>query len=173
MFEKTLETEHLYKGKILSLEVQKVELIDGSKSKREIIRHSSGVVIYGITPEGKIPFVRQFRKPFDEEVLELPAGKIEKGEKPEVCALREFREETGYLAGKIEYLGRAKISPGYTDEVIYMYRASDLKYDPVTIDEKEFLNVTEYTGEEILKMVEADMIQDAKSLSAIYMNSLK
>ncbi|MFB0917649.1 MAG: NUDIX hydrolase [Clostridiaceae bacterium] len=171
--EKTLNKDVIFKGKILELEVHDVELIDGTKTKREIIRHAGGVVIIGYTKEGKIPFVSQYRKPFDEMVLELPAGKLEANEDPEICARREFQEETGYLAKNITYLGQAKTSPGYSDETIYIYKATDLTYSPVEIDEDEFLNLTEYDKEEVRQLIKNDQLRDAKSLAAVCLELLK
>lgn len=171
--EKTIKTDIIYQGKIVQLELLEVELEDGSLAKREIIRHADGVVIIGITKEGKIPFVSQYRKPYDEVVLELPAGKVEDGEDPGECAAREFQEETGYAAGKIEYLGRAKTSPGYSDETIFVYRATELFPMPLEIDEGEFLDIMEYTKEEVSQLVREDRLRDAKSLAAVCLDMLK
>lgn len=171
--EKTIKKDVIFKGKILQLELHDVELIDGTETKREIIRHAGGVVIIGYTDEEKILFVTQYRKPFEETVLELPAGKLEADEDPAECARREFREETGYLASKIEYLGQAKTSPGYSDETIYIYKATELEYSPVEIDEDEFLNVSEFSKEEVRQMIKADKLRDAKSLAAVCLEMMK
>lgn len=171
--EKTDKMEILYQGKIVTLEKHIVKTDLGNTAIREIIRHAAGVVIIGYTDEGKIPLVEQFRKPFESAVLELPAGKLDADEAPETAALREFQEETGYLAGKLEFLGEALTSPGYSDEVLYIYRATELKAAPITADEDESFNYYELTKEEVNTRILEGKLKDAKSLCALYLDGLK
>lgn len=170
--EKTVELEVLYQGKIVTLEKHRVVTDLGNSASREIIRHAAGVVILGYTQDGRIPFVEQFRKPFESPVLELPAGKLDEGEDPVEAALREFQEETGYLAGKIEFLGEALTSPGYSDEVLFIYRAQDFTVSPIKGDEDECFNYYELTKEEVRARVLDGTLRDAKSLCAFYLDGL-
>jgi ADP-ribose pyrophosphatase len=165
--EKTIEVNKIYDGKIIQLEVQTVKLCNEKIAKREIIRHKGGVGIIAITENKEIIMVRQFRKPYDEELLEIPAGKIDLGEAPEVCAVRELKEETGFTADKVSYLNVMYPSPGYTDEKIYIYKAEGLHEGELSLDEDEFLNVEKYTLNHALEMVKTGKIKDAKSIIAI------
>jgi ADP-ribose pyrophosphatase len=118
--EKTIDKKLIYKGKIIELNMHSVLLPDGKKSKREIVNHPGGVAILTYKDEDTLIFVEQFRKPFEKMLLEIPAGKIESGEEPEVCGMRELEEETGYKAKSFKYLGKVVTSPGFCDEVIYI-----------------------------------------------------
>lgn len=171
--EKTVNKEILYTGKIVTLELHDVETDLGHQAKREIIRHAAGVVIIGYTPENKIILLRQFRKPFEEAVLELPAGKLETGEDPMDTARREFQEETGYFPHHMEFLGEALTSPGYSDEVLYIYRAAGLEESPIDGDEDESFEYYEMTKEEVKACVLSGELKDAKSLCALYLDGLQ
>lgn len=170
--ETTTEKETVYEGSILTLELHEVRTDLGNESRREIIRHAAGVVILGYTDEGKIPLVEQFRKPFEAAVLELPAGKLDGAEDPVTAARREFQEETGYRAEEMVFLGEALTSPGYSDEVLHIYRATGLTHDPVEGDIDESFNYYELTREEVRASVQNGTLRDAKSLCAFYLDSL-
>jgi ADP-ribose pyrophosphatase len=169
--EKTIDTKEIYDGKIIKLELQTVELCNSNLAKREIIRHKGGVGVIPITENNEIIMVRQFRKAFEEELLEIPAGKIDKNEKPEACAVRELKEETGFSADKISFMTVMYPSPGYTDEKIYIYKAEGLKEGDISLDVDEFLNVEKYTLEEAVEMVKTGIVKDAKSIIAILLLS--
>lgn len=171
--EQTINQEVIYQGKIVTLEKHEVLTDFGNKAIREIIRHAAGVVILGYTDAGRIPLVEQFRKPFEEAILELPAGKVDAGELPDAAALREFQEETGYLAGRLEFLGEALTSPGYSDEVLYIYRATELRSAPIASDEDESFNYYEFTKEEVRTLIQEGKLNDAKTLCALYLDGLK
>ena len=170
--EKTMNQEIIYRGKIVTLEKHEVITDLGNHAVREIIRHAAGVVILGITKDGKIPLVEQFRKPFEKAVLELPAGKVDDGESPDAAALREFQEETGYVAGRMELLGEALTSPGYADEVLYIYRATNLQVEPIAADQDEQFNYFELTKEEVRTLIQDGKLNDAKTLCALYLDGL-
>ncbi len=171
--ETTVSKEIIHEGKILTLEIHDVKTDLGNAAKREIIRHPGGVVILGYTDEGKIPFVEQFRKPFEDAVLELPAGKLDDDEDPLEAARREFQEETGYHAREFVFLGEALTSPGYSDEVLHIFRATGLIHNPIPGDEDESFNYYELTKEEVRASVQAGTLRDAKSLCALYLDSLR
>lgn len=171
--EKTVKKDILFKGKIVTLELHDVVTDLGNQSKREIIRHAAGVVILGYTQEGKIILLRQFRKPFEDAVLELPAGKLEPGEDPLETARREFQEETGYYPHEIKFLGEALTSPGYSDEILYIYRASKLEESPIECDADESFEHYEMTTEEVKACILRGELKDAKSLCALYLDGLQ
>lgn len=167
--ERTIQKEDIYKGKIINLELHTVELQNGSTSMREIIRHRGGVAVIALNKEKEIVLVKQFRKPYEQAILEIPAGKLEKGEKPEECAVRELKEETGLSAENLTLLNVMYPSPGYTDEKIYIYKAEGLAEGSVCPDEDEFLNVERYSLKKAVEMVKTGVINDAKTVIAIFM----
>ncbi|HJB26835.1 MAG TPA: NUDIX hydrolase [Firmicutes bacterium] len=163
-FEKTLEQQELYHGKILNLRRDKVELENGRTSYREVVEHSGGVCVLPITEDGKVLLVSQYRYPYREEVLEAPAGKMDReGESPLACGMRELEEETGHIAGEYLDLGKLYPSPGYTDEVIYLFAARNLTKTVQKLDEGEFLDVRVLEFEEAVRLVLEGNIVDAKT----------
>lgn len=166
-FEKKLHGETVYDGKILKLQVDTVELPDGSKSVRECIRHSGGAAVLCVD-DGKVLLVRQFRYLYGKELYEIPAGKLEKGELPEVAAARELKEETGISAELVPFL-KMYPTPGYTDEVIHIYLAKNCqRTDGQSLDDGEFLSVFFKPLNEVLEMIENGEICDGKTVAAIY-----
>ncbi|AWI03805.1 NUDIX hydrolase [Clostridium drakei] len=168
--EKTLLNENIYKGKIIEVNLKTVELPNGKEGKREIVNHPGGVAILAYKDKETILLVEQFRKPLERNLLELPAGKIEKGEEPKICGIRELEEETGYKANKFGYLGKIVTSPGFCDEYIYLYKAEDLYKGSTGLqDEDEFINVKELKIDIIKEMIKKGEIIDAKTISAFMM----
>lgn len=167
--EKTVASETLFEGKIISLRVEEVELPDGNKAKRELIDHPGAVAVIAITDENKIVLVEQYRKALNRSIIEIPAGKIEPGEDKELTAIRELEEETGYGAKRFTYLQSFATSPGFANEVIHIYLARDLyKIDnPAEGDEDEFIHLYECTIEEAENMVLDERVYDAKTAFAI------
>lgn len=167
--EKTLSSEKIFSGKIISLQVDEVELPNGRTSKREIVKHPGAVAILPITDENKIVMVEQFRKPLERVIVEIPAGKLEKGEEPIHTAMRELEEETGYVSESLEWLISFYTSPGFADEIVHVYVAKGLskKENAASLDEDEFVNILEVTLEDALEMVKEQRIYDAKTVYAI------
>lgn len=163
----TLEEEYKFKGKVINLKVQKVKLPNGRTSYREIVEHPGAVAVIAFIDENTIVLVEQFRKALNEVILEIPAGKINKGEEPEICGIRELEEETGYKARDFEYLGKVVTAPGFTDEVIYLYKAKNLYKGNINMDEDEFINVKTFTIEEVRAMVKNGEIIDGKTIAAL------
>ncbi|MDR3305536.1 MAG: NUDIX hydrolase, partial [Clostridiales Family XIII bacterium] len=124
--EKTLSSEMIYEGAILNLRRDEVTVKDGGISHREIVEHSGGVVILAVTPAGKIPMVRQYRKAAGGVMFELPAGKLEPDEPPAEAAVRELKEETGYTAGKMAHIAAFYPSVGYSSEILHVFLAAEL-----------------------------------------------
>jgi ADP-ribose pyrophosphatase len=122
-----------------------------------------------VDDDGNILLVRQYRYPYAENLLEIPAGKLEKGEDPEACGIRELREETGYEAGKFTFLAEVYPTPGYTDERLHLYAAGRLAFKGQKLDSDEFLSVLKVPFEEAVEMCFGGEIKDAKSVIAILM----
>ena len=165
--EKTLKSECVYKGNIVTVERDDVELADGSLSYREVVRHSGGVVILAMKDENTVLLVKQFRYPIKKAVLELPAGKLEKNENPDLAAKRELEEETGYVASRWTSLGFINTSPGICDEKLYLYKAENLKFTGVHPDEGEIIKAVEVKLPELILKIKSGEINDAKTLCAI------
>lgn len=168
--EKTLSGEVVYDGKIITVHKDRVELVSGKTSFREVVEHSGGVVILAICKKDgveKVLMVKQFRYPLKEALLELPAGKLEKNENPFEAAKRELKEETGYIAKNWQDLGYVFTSPGYSDEKLYLYKAANLEFVEECPDDGEILIEYEYTIDEIKNMIKNNEITDAKTICAV------
>lgn len=167
--EKTITTEQIYEGKIISLRVEKVQLPNGENGTRELVKHPGAVAIIAITDEKKLVVVEQYRKALNRSIIEIPAGKIEPNEEPKKTAIRELEEETGYGAKRFSYLQSFATSPGFADEVIHLYLAQDLFKitDPAKGDDDEFLNLLEITIEQAETMMNLKEIFDAKTAYAV------
>lgn len=166
-FEKTVKTDVKFEGRILKLRVDTVELQDGATSTREIIEHPGGVAVIAVDENGYVPMVTQFRKPYEKMVMELPAGKLDNGEDPLDCGIRELEEETGLKAHNFISLGAVLPSPGYAAEMIYVYLATDLYEGTVHLDEGEFLSVEKIHIDTLVDMVMNGELQDAKTVIGI------
>ena len=170
LYEKTISSETVFKGNIVELRVDRIELPDGRPARREVIAHPGGVAILPYHDDGTVTVVRQFRYPFGRVVTELPAGKLERGEDHRVCARRELEEETGLTAGTLTYLGCLLASPGYSDEVLHMYLARDLKTGECHPDQDEFLERVPF--ETLMEQVMRGELQDAKTVAALMKTKL-
>ncbi len=167
LFEKTLDSTPIFEGRVVKLHRDTVLLENGEKTAREVIEHNGGVCILPLTENNEILFVRQFRYPFKSVLLEIPAGKREKGEEPLTCGIRELREEVGAEAEKITYLGKLYPTVAYDTEVIYMYMAQELSFSSRHLDEDEFVDVVKIPFEKAVEMVVNDEIPDSKTQLAI------
>jgi NTP pyrophosphohydrolases including oxidative damage repair enzymes len=168
--EKTVEIKNIFKGKIIDVNLHTVELPNGRIASREVVNHPGGVAILAYKDEDTVILVEQFRKPIEKILLELPAGKLEKGEDIELCGIRELEEETGYKAKEFKYLGKIVSSPGFCDEYIYIYMAKGLyKGQDGLGDEDEFINIREIKIDKIKEMIKNGEIIDSKTISAFMM----
>ena len=167
--EKTLHSEEIFSGKVISLHLQDVELPNGKQSKREIVKHPGAVAILAVTNDDKTIMDEQYRKALERTIVEIPAGKLEKGEEPAVCARRELEEETGYGCERLELLTSFYTSPGFADEIVHVYLAKGLSKieNSAALDEDEFVNLEELTLEEALQYVKEQKIYDAKTIYAV------
>ncbi|WP_027701608.1 NUDIX hydrolase [Metaclostridioides mangenotii] len=167
--EKTIKSDKIYTGKIVSLRVDTVEIPEKGYSKREIIEHGGAVGIVAITDDKKIVLVKQFRKPIEDALVEIPAGKLEIGENPKECAIRELQEETGYTAENIKLIHKFYSSAGFSNEKIFIYLATGLTPGETMLESDEFLDVMEVDVKEAFEMVIKNEIEDAKSTIGILM----
>ena len=166
-FEEKISGKNVFRGRVFSVDLDTVRLSDGEIRPREVVVHRGGVGIVPVTDEGEVLMVRQFRYPVGEELLEIPAGKLEEGENPEECARRELSEETGCTAGKWIDLGKMYPTPGYCGEVLHIFLATDLVYGEMHLDEGELLSVTRVPLETLYKMIVDNSLPDAKSVFGI------
>lgn len=165
--EKTVSSETVFEGRIIKVKVDKVVMPDGKEAQRELVKHPGGVGIVAITENDEIILVKQYRKPLDKAIYEIPAGKLDAGEHHRVCGVRELEEETGLSANVFDYMGFIYPSPGFTDEVTHVYLAKELTQGETHPDEDEFLDVEKVPFEKALKMVMDGEINDAKSVFGI------
>ena len=170
--ERTVRVNYVYQGKIVNLRCDEAALPDGRPCKREMVEHPGGASVLCVY-EGKIALVRQFRYAYQEELLEIPAGKLERGEDPLLAAKRELEEETGLVASELKPLYTLYPTPGYTNEKIYIYEASGVTAGRQHLDEGEFLNVVFLPVEEVARMIEKGEIRDAKTIVAVQSFLLK
>ena len=165
--EETIGSETLYEGVVVTVKKDKVLLENGRQSLREVVMHNGGVGILALDEQNNVLMVRQFRYPYHQVVLEIPAGKLERGEDPLACGKRELMEETGYAADEYASLGVLYPTPGYADEVIHLYLATGLKRFEQNLDEGEFLEVERYPLSQLVEWVMEGKLPDAKSQIAI------
>lgn len=165
--EKQKVSKTLYDGKILKLCVDEVELPDGRKAEREIVRHCGGAAVLFIR-DNKVALVRQYRYAYAKETYEIPAGKVEEGEDAYVAAIRELEEETGYRAKTLSHLQDIYPSPGYTDEVVHIFFCDGADFVGQKPDNGEFLDCAYVPLKEVWQMIERGEICDAKTVVAVY-----
>lgn len=167
LIEKQLESEFVFNGKLLKVYNDTVSLPNGSTATREYIKHQGAVCVVPVTEDNEIVAVKQYRYPIKRVTIEIPAGKLDKGEIPLEAAKRELSEETGVESADIEYIGGLYPSVAYTDEIIHMYVAKNLKYGEAHTDDDEFLNVIRIPVSEFVDMIMDGKIEDSKTQAAI------
>ena len=167
LFETKIDSTQIYDGKILNVSRDTVRLENGETAYREVIHHSGGVCVLPLDENGDVLFVKQFRYPFADVLLEIPAGKRELGEDPLECGIRELSEEVGATADEIIPLGKLYPTVAYDTEIIYMYLARGLHFGERHLDEDEFVDVIRIPFDEAYKMVMRDEIPDSKTQLAI------
>lgn len=167
LFEKTVASELIFDGKIITVKKDSAELENGEVVNRELVVHPGGVCVVPINEKGEVLMVKQFRYPFQTVLTEIPAGKLEFGEDHREAGLRELREETGAVCEKFEYLGVCYPSVAYLTEKIHMYLATGLAFEKQDLDEDEFLDVVKIPLEKAVEMVMSGELPDAKTQCAI------
>lgn len=166
--EREISQTTVYQGRIVNVRQDIAVLHNGRRVGREVVEHPGGVCVVPVEADGTCWCVRQFRYPFMEPLLEFPAGKLEPGEDPLECALRELSEETGLRAGQVIDLGPLYPSPGYVNEVIHLYLATDLTQGDAHPDENEFLSVERHSMADLLDMAAEHKLPDAKTMVGLF-----
>jgi len=173
MSEETIASQWIYRGRVVTLRVDTVRLPDGRVSQREVVVHTPAVAIVPVDDQGRILFVRQFRSPLQDDLLEIPAGGVEAGEEPAEAAQRELQEEIGYRAHQIERIAGCYTTPGFCDEFIHIYLARGLHPSTLPGDHDEAIEIVRLSLDEALAGIAAGQICDAKTLIGIlYLQSL-
>lgn len=167
--ETTIESERIYDGAILNVRRDKVMVKDGKTAYREIIEHNGAVALIAVTDDDKVIMVKQYRKACESELLEIPAGKIDKGEDALNSAIRELKEETGYTASDIRLMTKFYVACGYSQEQISIYLCTGLTPGETDFDEDEDLEIYEIPMDELYEMCMSGEIVDSKSLVGILM----
>jgi ADP-ribose pyrophosphatase len=168
---KQLNRQVVYSGKVFDLIVDEVEYPSGGRGIREIAHHPGGAVAIPVLDDGRVLLVKQLRYPFGKHIYELPAGKLSPGEDPKVAAARELEEETGYIAGSVERLTSIYTTPGFCDEVLHIFLATQLRESPDghKREEGEYsMTVHSKSISEALAMVESGEINDAKTIVGLF-----
>lgn len=164
----TLRTrKEIYHGKIIDLIVDEITTHQGIETVREVLRHPGGAAVVPLLPGGDVLLVKQLRYPMQEYLLELPAGKIDAGEPPEVTAARELAEEVGYKAGRLTKIAECYSTPGFCDEKLHIYLAEDLTPVPAGGDQDEELEIIRLTRPQLVNLIHQGKIRDAKTIIGI------
>ena len=162
-----LTSKSVYDGKVVKLRLDRVDLPNGKIVELEVIRHPGAAAVVPVDAEGRVLMVRQYRHATAGFILEVPAGKLDGGEHPEVCARREVEEETGHRAGSLEPLGWIWTTPGFTDERIWLYLARDLTATEQRLEDDEVLTVERVPLAEAVERAAGGEIADGKSVCAL------
>ena len=165
--EKTLSSQIIYDGRAVKLRIDTVQTPGGRKTTREIVEHADCVAVVVVDSENNILLVKQFRKPVEKELLEIPAGGIDPGENPEAAVRRELQEETGYLPEKLEKLGSFYSTPGYCSEYLYLYLATELTPSQLQAEDTESISLVRVPAAQIPRLIASGSICDAKSIAGL------
>ena len=169
-------TRSIYKGQVVSLNVDTVKLPNGVTVDLEVVRHPGAAAIVPMKDAETVIMIRQFRHAADGFIYEIPAGKLHPGEDPRDCAARELEEEIGYTSHSFVHLSSIFTAPGFTDEVIHIYQATELRKGVQRLDRDEVLDVVEFSLKEAIERIEDGSIRDAKTivgLQAVFIRAMK
>ena len=165
--EETLSSEYIYKGRAINLRIDTVKMLRGRNTTREIIEHSDCIAVVVLDNEENVIMVRQYRKPVEKTLLEIPAGGIDTGEQPIDAVKRELQEEIGFIPQKIEELGGFYNAPGYGTEYLYLYLATQLKPSRLNAEDTETIEVVKVPLARIPELIASGEICDAKSIAGL------
>ena len=165
--EPTIDTRRIYEGSIINVRVDTVRMPNGISARREVVEHSPAVCIVPVDENGNVILVRQYRKPAEEALLEVPAGGVEEGEVSEEAVLRELQEEIGYTAGKLVHLSSFWVAPGWATEFMHAYLATELAPSRLDADEDENIQVVRVPFDDAVAMFKTGEIQDGKTIASL------
>jgi ADP-ribose pyrophosphatase len=168
---RVLSSRRIYDGKVLALDVDEVEEPGGVRATREVVRHRGSVAALPVHADGRLVLVRQYRHAVAADVWELPAGRLDPGETPEQGALRELEEEVGLRAGRLERLATYFTTPGFCDEVMHLFRASELQEVPARPEADERIEALSVTLSEAREMLRSGELREGKTLVAVLLES--
>jgi ADP-ribose pyrophosphatase len=169
LIHESIKEHEIYCGRAFTVRQDTVRLPNGRETNLDIVVHVGSVVILPVDEQGRIIFIKQYRHAVGMDILELPAGTLNKGEPPLECARRELREETAMAAGNLLDLGAFFLAPGYSSEFMHAYFADGLYASPLDADADEFLSTEAIPVQQALQMGETGLLPDAKSLAALLM----
>lgn len=167
MRETIINSQRLYDGRIVVLDLLDVRLPNGEHSRREVVRHPGAVAVVPLDADGSVILVRQYRIAADRVMLEIPAGTLDPGEPAATCAERELQEEAGLRPGRLDSLGGIFAAPGYTTEYIHLFLATELSASSLEMDDDEFIEVVRLPFDEALRMVDVGEIDDSKTVAGL------
>jgi len=167
------ESREIYSGRIFSVRMDRLHFNDGKEVTMEVVRHGGAAAVVPVRGDGRLVLIRQFRYTVDRYIWEVPAGKLDAGEESDACAARELEEETGYRAGRIEKIGSILTTPGFSDEKINLFIASDLQKTKRNLEPDEFIDVVDVTIDEALDKIEHGEIEDSKTVIALYLAAMR
>lgn len=165
--EKTLSSQLVYEGRAVKLRIDTVETPGGRETTREIVEHSDCIAVVALDADNNVLLVKQFRKPVEKELLEIPAGGIDHGEDPEAAVRRELREEIGYMPQKVKRLGGFYSAPGYCTEYLYLYLATDLVPSRLFAEDTEEISLVRVPVAQIPDLIASGRFCDAKSIAGL------
>jgi ADP-ribose pyrophosphatase len=167
--EKTLSSKVIYSGRAVNLKVDTIQMPDGRKTTREIVEHAECIAVVAVDEKDNVLLVKQYRSPVKKELLEIPAGGIDKGEKPEEAVRREMQEETGFLPQKLVKLGGFYSAPGFCTEYLHLYLASDLVASRLHAEDTDEISLKRVPVKDIPALLASGKIEDAKSIAGLHL----
>lgn len=168
-----IESQNIFTGAVFSVERDRLREENGLEIVREIVRHAGGAGCLPLFDDGRVALVKQYRHPARRELLEIPAGKIEVGETPAECAMREVEQEIGFRVGHIEPLAEFYSTPGFCEERLYVYLATELERAEQNLDHDEFVEIVYLSLTEAVAMAERGEIEDSKTIIALLLAAQK
>jgi len=166
--EKIISSKQIFAGRAVRLRVDTIRLADGRETTREVVEHEDCVAVVAVNGSGDILLEKQYRDAVGKELLEIPAGGIDPGETPEDAVRREMREETGLLPRKVVPLGGFYSSPGYSNEYLYLFLATELVPSPLNAEDTDSISVVPVSPDKALGMIRSGSIADSKSIAGLY-----